>query len=1149
MLTRRPMTCMIACQLVIVCCAELNAARAAEATLAQRDAWHGDTRAAIPKTARPPVIDGKIAAEEWAQAAEFNAQLSQGWGTGGHHFYPRSVTWHLAWDEQNLYLASRTLLLTNERPKRAARTSVGSDLMRDDTLEMWLDPKGRNAGKQLASYFQSMVNALGITYFARLYPSVGAKTDNWKPGWKIATRLTDRHMDVEIRMPAAGFDLARNARGDVWGMMLARNFMFRTWNQSAMAYEFPNFGFAVNSYYPLMSLRDDAPFVKFRYPGEIYQGKAFVNARLVNPTASPRRVRAQLTIRQGKKTIHNTVKALSLPARGHEEFLVRGPTDPPIDAAKKALYRYAFTVTSADGKREFFHTHFEYDPTENRSLLTQAYPPPPELSASARFNPVRSMLESSVDVIDFGRKGDIAAARTVVKDASGKLLAEARATKGFRSLYHGIVRMPPLSPGKYSWSTSVVLKDGSDVPAGKGTFEKKDEAKEFPWWNFAGGNAEKVLWPFTKLSVAEDGRVVRAWGKEIHLDGLAMPTQILVTGNAERWPADRSGKPEVLAAPLRLDAVIGGKAERFGASGRPRVVSAANHRLCLAGKAGAGDLSATSRTRLEQDGAYFVELTLGPKDPRRPVRVERLDLSIPVRAKVATFLNAYAHCGFSGYFIDFLPTKRLSGDAAARHEVWNPSLCGSPSVAVGDFIPQIWLGNEHRGLLWYADNDRGWTPVDGRHAQQIDRAGDRVILVHHLIRTPVEVRRPRTIRFVLQPTPMRPLQPGWRMLNSNFSQSFMLADLYGRKQASYSAMVNLADDAAYAKSLEFSRRFKAHKGKHPNRELYLAPHTESSAVMTSDWPARNYFGGEWDGGTYTKTLNDHTLWWIERWIRKGGLQGLYHDQFSPHRIESVSSGLAYALPDGRVQVGFALTGRRDFVMREHALWMENGIIPPRTLTHTTNGGPLGSYGWVASCVDGEDKQINANTPLDFADTWPSSRIRAGSISYNWGVTMSWMRLFDAKGMTAEQVEHHKRIYAGHCLLHDVMNAWMWSYAWNYDPKSALLAWGMDDERVAFWPFWSNGDVVTVTDPKVKVSAWTLPGRVLCCAMNYAKDAPAQCTITMDLDAMAVSLPGPPAASNAEKPAETWKARRTGGRVKVTVTLPKRDYALVSVAAK
>jgi len=197
----------LACWLSVICCllACASVVFAAEATLAERDAWGRDTRFVVPKLAKAPVIDGIINPGEWAGAAMFNAQVSQ----GSRNFYARQNIWWLGWDDGNIYLASRTPLLPNERPKRNARTSVGTDVMFDDTLEMWLDPKGRNGGKELASYYQSMVNALGITYFARLYPSVGAKTDNWDPHWKIAVDVSDKYLDIEIRMPAEGFDLAK----------------------------------------------------------------------------------------------------------------------------------------------------------------------------------------------------------------------------------------------------------------------------------------------------------------------------------------------------------------------------------------------------------------------------------------------------------------------------------------------------------------------------------------------------------------------------------------------------------------------------------------------------------------------------------------------------------------------------------------------------------------------------------------------------------------------------------------------------------------------------------------------------------------------------------------------------------------------------
>ena len=994
------------CRLALLCLQALCPQRtvAAEATLEERNAWSADTRGNIPRMSRPPVIDGLIHADEWREAAEFNAQVSQ---SGRHHFYPRAVIWHLAWDEQTIYLASRTPLLPNERPKRRARVPVGTAVMFDDTLELWLDPKGRNEGKALASYFQTMINCLGITYHCRLFPKVAARSDDWLPDWKIATHLDEKSMDVEIAMPIKDFYLTRpNKAGDVWGMNLARNFMYRNWNQSPMAYQFPGFGFAVHTAYPVITLQDAQPYVKFQHPRALYEGKACVGAEILNPTDKPQSVKARLTIlgKDGKTTFFAREEVLAIDARASRTWEISEAATPAIDPAVTNTYRYAFTVTGESGAPEYFHVHFAYNPTVDRAWLDREFPPPTELTASAGFNPIRLLLETSVDVIDSPRRADVVAARTVVKDTAGEFVADAKTTRRYRDMFRDLVQLPALAPGKYRWESLVVMKDGSELPAGAGAFEKKDEARTFAWWNTPLGNAEKVLWPYTALTAEKEGAVLKAWGKEYRLDALALPEQIFSTGNMERWPEGRAGTPEVLAAPCRLLVTLGGKTSNLPAKGRPRVAERTDHRITVTGEGERGNVHVSTRAWLEQDGAYFVELTLASAGAGTPATVEAIDLEIPVRATVAEFLNAYAHCGYSGYFIDWLPAAR--GPAAKRTRVWDPSLCGPSSVTVGDFIPQIWMGNEFRGLLWYADNDRGWTPADGRHAQEIVREGDAAILVHHLISTPTDLGRPRTIRFVIQATPIRPLVPGWRMMNCNFSQSFLPWEAMGRSRAHYSAMINLQGPDNYAKSKAFASKWPGPKAPQPNLAMYFAPHTESSAIMTSVWGDRHYFGGEWEGGgalggsTYNDSLIDHTLWWVNKWIEEGGLQGLYHDQFSPHKIGSVSSTLAYFLPDGRVQPGFALTTRRRYVMRQHALWLEKGIKPTRTLTHATNGGPLGSAGWVDSFLDGEDKMINNNMgDIDFADTWPGDRLRAGSIAYNMGVVFAWMRLIDTAGMS------------------------------------------------------------------------------------------------------------------------------------------------------
>ena len=207
---------------------------------------------------------------------------------------------------------------------------------------------------------------------------------------------------------------------------------------------------------------------------------------------------------------------------------------------------------------------------------------------------------------------------------------------------------------------------------------------------------------------------------------------------------------------------------------------------------------------------------------------------------------------------------------------------------------------------------------------------------------------------------------------------------------------------------------------------------------------------------------------------------------------------------------------------------------------------MGSYGWIEGCVDGEDKLITKDTPLDFADTWPSERIRAGSLAYNFGATYAWMRLIDTHGMSPEQIEAHQRVYAGHCLMHDVMNAWIWSYGQNGSPDSALLAWGMNNDLVMFWPFWRNEDVILGDTPDVKVSAWSRTDRLLLCAMNYSKSAAATAEITIDLAAMRVLLGENAGAWNLEKPSEKLPCKISRAGTLVRVAIPARDYRLVAI---
>jgi hypothetical protein len=140
-----------------------------------------------------------------------------------------------------------------------------------------------------------------------------------------------------------------------------------------------------------------------------------------------------------------------------------------------------------------------------------------------------------------------------------------------------------------------------------------------------------------------------------------------------------------------------------------------------------------------------------------------------------------------------------------------------------------------------------------------------------------------------------------------------------------------------------------------------------------------------------------------------------------------------------------------------------------------------------------------------------------------------------------------------------------------DESKPPLNWGMNDDRVVFWPYWRNGDVVTVAGaPDVKVSAWTLPARgepsrtargepsrtarsepgradrVLFCVFNYSKAAAADASVTLDLRKLGVALSAGAVAADAEKKGTDIAGEFGKGQARIRATIGPRDYRLIAV---
>ncbi|HUU58096.1 MAG TPA: hypothetical protein VMZ50_01020, partial [Phycisphaerae bacterium] len=179
---------------------------------------------------------------------------------------------------------------------------------------------------------------------------------------------------------------------------------------------------------------------------------------------------------------------------------------------------------------------------------------------------------------------------------------------------------------------------------------------------------------------------------------------------------------------------------------------------------------------------------------------------------------------------------------------------------------------------------------------------------------------------------------------------------------------------------------------------------------------------------------------------------------------------------GRIQPSYNGLNQRALMMRLRSLMADHGLTPGSIVSHSTNSYPLVVMPWVDALLDGEWAEIKDATKLDWVDHYPIPRLRAMSVSENWGTQISWMSLFHV----SDKAQQHRlfRGFFDYQRLYDT-----WTGQDHRYPSDAILEWGLNDPRLEYVPFWRNREI-TCGDEDVLVSYWKLPGRVLVLAFNY-----------------------------------------------------------------
>ncbi len=141
------------------------------------------------KMSRPPVLDGVVNPDEWADAylvERFWSPSRQQWGA-----FPTRA--YIGYDSEAIYVA---FICNDPDPSqiRAQETKRGGYLENDDTVLVLIDPQARGLEP-----YGFTVNARGAQ--ADEFPDGAAENIRWRGDWQAAAQTTSSGWSAEVRIP------------------------------------------------------------------------------------------------------------------------------------------------------------------------------------------------------------------------------------------------------------------------------------------------------------------------------------------------------------------------------------------------------------------------------------------------------------------------------------------------------------------------------------------------------------------------------------------------------------------------------------------------------------------------------------------------------------------------------------------------------------------------------------------------------------------------------------------------------------------------------------------------------------------------------------------------------------------------------------
>ena len=643
-----------------------------------------------------------------------------------------------------------------------------------------------------------------------------------------------------------------------------------------------------------------------------------------------------------------------------------------------------------------------------------------------------------------------------------------------------ILSIPDLATGEYTVTIAAKATPPYSWPI---------KRVHYAWEHNQLGITDKVYPPFTPMTVR--GNNVGVVLRNYELDGLGLIHQIT------------SESTELLASPTRL--LVNGRPVEAATGG---VVSAKEDAVVYEGVAKTPAVTISTHNTIEYDGCMKVEMTLTPGDGA--TKLESLRLEIPLKDSQSPLWHA---C------LSSLRSNPAGYAPAGKGRVWDSTTFHDGQFA-GNFLPYIWLGDERRGLCWFADNTRDWELDAKAPCLTIDRNGAELVLGINLIQAPITVDKPRTITFGLMASPAKPMPADWRNMMASRVRFGWIGSEYFGGESIFSAKYPRGYDYEFVDKARIARLtggpdfdyipnvwFPRHVTPAMSDQLRDYFQTTMHAMMQASTDRADYltiyyeihglnitakenqtFGWEWQdtpypwwsdylrkyaGGELTDfdqlqlgvgfggspSYTDFSCWYAAEFIKRGF--GLYFDNTFPYASLNTMATDAYPLqgtPWG-IEPSSLMWAQRDYYKRIWVLHQQLGPkdAKPLFMMHVTNTNLLPFLSFAMAKLDLEWR----DETMPAQKKYSPELLRTESTGWHSGTYP--LALGNIKtGASSARVAQAYRTRFGVFMVHEILHPEA------RDPLLTVMrdfGYGLDDCRVH--DYWDKDYPVTVDDDRVK----------------------------------------------------------------------------------